>query len=120
MVLGRGADREVAARSASASAPAGDVADKSGAQITLQKTAQFYLKNDPVNPIGYKLMRVLKWQEIIKTPNAPDGMLKIQGPNPIQVGFYTNCVKEQKWSDILAKGEDAFTRRGLHFWFDLQ
>jgi type VI secretion system protein VasJ len=115
-----------AAAPSAAGAPAGlpsasqDVADKSSAQILLQKTAQFYIKNIPDNPIGYKIMRIIKWREIIKMPNAPEGKLKIPGPNPQMAAHYAQLIQEQNWQGMLAKGEDAFTRPGFHFWFDLQ
>jgi type VI secretion system protein VasJ len=97
-----------------------EVADISAARTLLQKTAQYYLKNDPSNPIGYKIMRVIKWQEIVKAPDSPNGILRIQGPNPNLVQYYQKLVQEQNWQEIIQKGEEVFTRPGMHFWFDLQ
>jgi type VI secretion system protein VasJ len=97
-----------------------EVADSSAARMLLQKTAQFYLKNEPSNPIGYKIMRIIKWQEIVKAPAAANGILRIQGPNPQMIEYYAKMTRDQNWQEIILKGEEAFTRPGMHFWLDLQ
>ncbi len=106
---------------ASSAGPAlGAIEDISGAQTNLQKVASFFLANDETNPLGYKLMRVLKWETIPETPNIPNGVLRIAGPNAQLKNQLEKMLETQNWKDLVRLAEEAFTRPGHHFWLDLQ
>jgi|GEM_PF-5055091 len=96
------------------------VEDKSGAEVSLQKIADFYQELDETNSMGTKLMRILKWADIRKAPPVQGGVLKIQGPNKQIIAHLQNLYDGQNWADLVKACENAFTRPAHHFWLDLQ
>ncbi len=106
--------------SVGAGTPMGDLGSKSDAQKNLQKIALFYLQSENSNSIGYKLLRMVKWQELQAEPKTDAGKTLFAPPIAQRVSFYQNLVQQQNWDGILEKSETVFTEPGLHFWFDLQ
>lgn len=98
----------------------GSLDSKSDAQRILQKVAFFYLQAEPQNVLGFKLLRLLKWQELTAEPKSEGGKTLIAGPNPARVKFFEGLAQSSDWDGILAKSEQALTEPGFHFWFDLQ
>ncbi|MGL1933397.1 MAG: type VI secretion system protein TssA [Fibrobacterales bacterium] len=109
-----------AAPSSQGSTPMADMGSKTDAQKNLQKIAIFLSAQENSNPLGYKLLRMVKWQELQSEPKAEAGKTLFAPPIAQRVSFYQNLVQQQNWDGVIEKSETVFTEPGLHFWFDLQ
>lgn len=98
----------------------GDGASKSDLMKALQKIALSLSSAEPDNPIGYKLLRICRWQEIAVPPKNDKGITTFPPPNPQRAAFLESQSTQKSWAPILDKCEPAFTEPGLHFWLDLQ
>lgn len=102
-------------------APAvGDGASKSDLMNALRKIGLSLSSAEPDNPIGYKLLRISRWQEISVPPKNDKGVTTFPPPNPQRAAFLDGQYTQRSWAPILEKSEPAFTEPGLHFWLDLQ
>lgn len=82
----------------------------------LQKTALGWISLDPGSPVGYKLLRILRWQEI----SVPPGSANLTPPHPRRIASLEELHGRRAWDEILSRSETAFTEPGLQFWLDLQ
>jgi type VI secretion system protein VasJ len=109
------------ASSAPIAAPTvGDGASKSDLMGALRKIGLSLSSAEPDNPIGYKLLRISRWQEISVPPKNDKGLTTFPPPNPQRAAFLDGQYTQKSWAPILEKSEPAFTEPGLHFWLDLQ
>jgi type VI secretion system protein VasJ len=97
-----------------------DGASKGDLAQALQKVALAWWTADPSSPMGYKLLRVCRWQELTALPRNEGGKTSIPPPNPARVSFLEGQYAQKAWAAILEKCEGIFTEPGLHFWLDLQ
>lgn len=116
---------EPPASGATSSAPlaaptVGDGASKSDLMSALRKIGLSLSSAEPDNPIGYKLLRISRWQEISVPPKNDKGVTTFPPPNPQRAAFLDGQYAQKSWAPILEKSEPAFTEPGLHFWLDLQ
>lgn len=105
------------------SAPApnvGEGASKGDLMMALQKVALQLSASDPSSPLGYKLLRVCRWQELTALPKNDGGKTLFAPPNPARVSFLEGQFAQKSWGAILEKSETIFTEPGLHLWLDLQ
>ena len=98
----------------------GDGASKSDLMAALRKIALSLSSAEPDNPLGYKLLRISRWQEISVAPKNDKGATTFPPPNPQRAAFLEGQCAQRSWAPILEKSEPAFTEPGLHFWLDLQ
>ena len=82
----------------------------------LQKTALGWISLDPESPVGYKLLRTLRWQEITTPPRSAS----LAPPHPRRIAALEELHGRRAWDEILSRSETAFTEPGLQFWLDLQ
>jgi len=82
----------------------------------LQKTALGWISLDPGSPVGYKLLRTLRWQEIAAPPRGAG----LTPPHPRRIAALEEFHGRRAWDEILSRSETAFTEPGLQFWLDLQ
>lgn len=109
------------APSSSAPAPAiGEGASKSDLMMALQKVALQLSASDPSSPVGYKLLRICRWQELTAVPKNDGGKTLFAPPNPARASFLEGQFTQKSWGAILEKSETIFTEPGLHLWLDLQ
>ncbi|HQF54741.1 MAG TPA: type VI secretion system protein TssA [Fibrobacteria bacterium] len=102
-------------------APAiGDGASKTDLMNALRKIALSVAAAEPDNPMGYKLLRISRWQEVSVAPKNDKGVSVFNPPNPQRAAFLDSQFQQKSWATILEKSEPAFTEPGFHFWFDLQ
>jgi len=107
--------------STSIAAPAvGDGASKTDLLTALRKIALSITAAEPDNPMGYKLLRISRWQEVSVAPKNDKGVSVFNPPNPQRAAFLDSQFQQKSWGTILEKCEPAFTEPGFHFWFDLQ
>jgi type VI secretion system protein VasJ len=106
---------------ASIPAPAiGDGASKTDLLNALRKIALSVTSSEPDNPMGYKLLRISRWQDVSVAPKNDKGTTVFNPPNPQRAAFLDSQFTQKAWGVILEKCEPAFTEPGFHFWFDLQ
>lgn len=105
----------------SIAAPAiGDGASKTDLMNALRKIALSVTTAEPDNPMGYKLLRISRWQDVSVAPKNDKGVSVFNPPNPQRAAFLDSQFQQKSWATILEKSEPAFTEPGFHFWFDLQ
>ncbi|MBN1130988.1 MAG: type VI secretion system protein TssA [Chitinispirillaceae bacterium] len=90
------------------------------AQALCRRGALFLIEKEPQKPMGYRLMRSLRWDLIEKAPPAEGGKTQLPGPNPQQRAFFQNTLAAQEWKTALEKAEAAFAGASNHLWLDLQ
>ncbi len=98
----------------------GEGASKTDLLNAVRQMARSLSSLEPDNPVGYKLLRISRWQEISIPPKNDKGILPFPPPHPQRVAFLEGMFSQKSWETILEKSETAFTEPGLHFWFDLQ
>ena len=95
-------------------------ASKGDLQVALQKLALSWWSADPGSPMGYKLLRACRWQELTSAPKSDGGRTSLPPPNPARVAHLEGRYAAKDWAALLEKCEPAFTEPGLHLWLDLQ
>jgi type VI secretion system protein VasJ len=98
----------------------GDNASKGDLMMALQKVAMQLSASDPSSPMGYKLLRICRWQELTALPKNDGGKTLFAPPNPARVSFLEGQFAQKSWGAILEKSETIFTEPGFHLWLDLQ
>ena len=105
---------------AAAAAPAGPMETPRQAQLLGRKAALFLIEKEPLKPMGYRLLRVLRWDILEKTPPSEAGKTQVTGPSPQQRTYLENLELQQDWKTALEKAEQAFAAGSNHLWLDLQ
>jgi type VI secretion system protein VasJ len=90
------------------------------AQASGRKAAAFLIEKEPQKPMGYRLMRCLRWDIMEKAPPAENGKTQLAPPPPQQRTFFQTIVAQQDWKGALDKAEAAFGGASNHVWLDLQ
>jgi type VI secretion system protein VasJ len=90
------------------------------AQGLARKGAQFLIEKEAQKPMGYRLMRSLRWDLIEKAPPAEGGKTQLVGPNAQQRAYFQGVLATQEWKTALEKAEAAFAGASNHMWLDLQ
>lgn len=106
--------------SGAVSAPSPASLSKGDLAKEAQKNALQLIACDPESPLGYKLLRACRWQEVSATPRNTQGITSFAAPNPLRASSFESQSLQAAWSDILARSEAAFTEPGLQYWLDLQ
>jgi type VI secretion system protein VasJ len=108
------------AAGAAGAGPAEAMETPKQAQAQVRKCALFLIEKEPQKPMGYRLMRSLRWDLIEKAPPAEGGKTALPGPNPQQRTFFQGVLGQQDWKGALEKAEAAFAAASNHVWLDLQ
>jgi type VI secretion system protein VasJ len=90
------------------------------AQANGRKAAAFLIEKEPQKPMGYRLMRCLRWDIMEKAPPAENGKTQLAPPPPQQRTFFQTIISQQDWKGALDKAEAAFGGASNHVWLDLQ
>jgi type VI secretion system protein VasJ len=90
------------------------------AQANGRKTALFLIEKEPVKPMGYRLLRALRWDILEKVPPAESGKTQVQGPSNEQRAFFQGVTSKNDWQNALLGCQKAFASGGNHLWIDLQ
>jgi type VI secretion system protein VasJ len=85
-----------------------------------RKAALFLIEKEPQKPMGYRLMRSLRWDILEKAPPADAGKTQLPGPAAQQRAYFQGLIAQQDWKNVLEKGEAAFAAASNHLWLDLQ
>lgn len=90
------------------------------AQAIVKKGAQFLIEKDPLKPMGYRLMRALRWDLLEKAPPSEGGKTQLNGPQPQQRTYFATLLGQNDWKTALEKAEATFSGGANHLWLDLQ
>jgi type VI secretion system protein VasJ len=113
--------KPVAPAPAGGAAPAAEAMETpKQAQALARKGALFLIEKEPQKPMGYRLMRSLRWDLIEKAPPTEGGKTQLPGPNAQQRTFFQGVLGQQDWKTALDKAEAAFAAASNHVWLDLQ
>jgi type VI secretion system protein VasJ len=80
----------------------------------------FLIEKEPQKPMGYRLMRGLRWDILEKAPPAEAGKTQLPGPAVQLRSHLTGLLAQQDWKNVLEKAESAFASASNHLWLDLQ
>jgi type VI secretion system protein VasJ len=90
------------------------------AQGIVKKGAQFIIEKEPLKPMGYRLMRSLRWDLLEKAPPSDGGKTQLNGPQPQQRTYFASLLGQNDWKTALDKAEATFSGGANHLWLDLQ
>ncbi|MEW5725164.1 MAG: type VI secretion system protein TssA [Thermodesulfobacteriota bacterium] len=83
----------------------------------LAKVAEYYLNNDPANPLAYRLNRVVAWLPVDGLPAAEGGRTLLAPPDPAVRNAFDNLWTNKEYQDLV-QGVEARVGEFL-FWLDL-
>ena len=102
-------------------ATAGDPMDTpKQAQSIARKAAGFLIEKEPQRPMGFRLMRSLRWDIFEKAPPAENGKTALAPPPAELVTSLTASLNNKEFKSALDKAETAFTAAANHLWLGLQ
>ncbi len=104
----------------SAPAPAPAMESAADAETAIQKAAQLLLREKPSHPLGYRLMRILRWGSISLLPPNENGQTPIPPPDSELAGVFSQLFQNRDWDNLSKGAENAFSRDDMLLWFDLQ
>lgn len=90
------------------------------AQTNGRKIAQFLIEKEPEKPLGYRLMRLLRWDILDKAPPAENGKTKLEPLPEERRNYLQGLVGKADWKQALSEAEKTFSSGATHFWLDLQ
>jgi type VI secretion system protein VasJ len=113
---------EAAAGAAAAGGTAGDPMDTpKQAQTIARKAAGFLIEKEPQRPMGFRLMRSLRWDIFEKAPPAADGGKTALAPPPADlVASLSAALANKEFKPALDKAESAYAGAANHLWLGLQ
>ena len=90
------------------------------AQLLVRKAATALIDKEPQRPMGYRIMRAVRWDMLEKVPPSEGGKTQLPAPRAEQRAYFATLLSQKDWKNILEKGEKAFTGEANHVWLDLQ
>jgi type VI secretion system protein VasJ len=90
------------------------------AQTSARKAAMLLIEKEPEKPMGYRLLRSLRWDLVEKAPPVENGKTKLEAPNAERKTFLQNLVAKSDWKKTLFEAEKTFSSGPTHYWLDLQ
>ncbi len=104
----------------SSSAPGEPLETPKDAQTLTRKAALLLIEQEPTRPMGYRLLRSVRWDLLEKEPPVNGGATQLPGPNEQQRKYFEKLAAEGNWTDLRVAAEKAFVAGANHFWLDLQ
>ena len=89
-------------------------------QSGIREAVSQLIQKEPLRPMGYRLMRSLRWDILDKAPPSENGKTQLSGPQPQQRTLFDNLIAHKEWKDVLQKAEAVFSCGSNHLWLDLQ
>ena len=106
--------------SAPATAADATIASADDAVIAVQKAVFFLNEENRANPLPYRLLRILKWEQVRAAPPSEAGKTMVPVPYSEALDAFRNLFQQKQWPDLIKNGEEAFSGDNMIFWFDLQ
>jgi len=80
----------------------------------------FLIEKEPEKPLGYRLLRSLRWDIIEKAPVAEGGKTKIEALPAERKTYLLGLLSKGDWKQTLATAEKTFSSGPTQYWLDLQ
>ncbi len=90
------------------------------AQTIVRKAAGFLIEKEPQRPMGFRLIRMVRWDIFEKAPPAENGKTQLTAPPPDLATSLNTLINNKEFKPALEKAEVAFTAGANHLWFGLQ
>jgi type VI secretion system protein VasJ len=91
------------------------------AQTIARKAAGFLIEKEPQRPMGFRLMRSIRWDIFEKAPPAADGgKTALAPPAADLVASLNTSLANKEFKPALDKVETAFAAGANHLWLGLQ
>jgi type VI secretion system protein VasJ len=90
------------------------------AQTIARKAAGFLIEKEPQRPMGFRLMRSLRWDIFEKAPPSEGGKTQLAPPPADLVASLNASLNNKEFKPALDKAETAFTAAANHLWLGLQ
>ncbi len=112
---------DAAPGSAAAGQTAGDPMDTpKQAQAIARKAAYFLIEKEPQRPMGFRLIRSIRWDIFEKEPPSENGKTQLAPPAADLVASLNTLIANKEFKAALDKEEVAFTAGANHLWLGLQ
>ncbi len=90
------------------------------AQSAVRKAAYFLIEKEPQRPMGFRLIRAIRWDIFEKAPPNENGKTQL-APPPAELATSLNTlIANKEFKPALDKAEVAFTTGANHLWLGLQ
>lgn len=107
--------------SASATIAAPETFDSPRQAIPIvKKAAQVMIEKEPQKIMGYRIMRILRWDLLEKAPPADSGKTQLAAPASQSRTYMINLLNQKDWKTLFDKSEATFMAGANHVWLDLQ
>ena len=113
-------EEQSATPTAEAAPAQGPIQSADDAYISIQNGAYWLMENQKLDPLPYRIMRMLKWGPLQDAVPNSGGKTSIPPPYSATLEAFRNLYDNQQWADMAKNGEEAFSGDGMLFWFDLQ
>jgi|WetSurMetagenome_2_1015567.scaffolds.fasta_scaffold00056_17 type VI secretion system protein VasJ len=90
------------------------------AQLAARKAAFFLIEKESQRPMGFRLMRSIRWDIFEKIPPNENGKTQLAPPPAELVASLNAMIANKEFKPALDKAEVAFTAGANHLWFGLQ
>ncbi len=107
-----------------AAAPAGEIKTTDDAKSSLDagldilvQVSDFWMQQDPSNPLPYRLTRIAAWLTVGGLPMAENGKTMIPPPDTVVRSAIDNLMANKSYSDAAVAAESRVTQ--YLFWLDL-
>ncbi len=87
-------------------------------QSSTKQLCDFWRKQDPADPVPYRLMRAITWDPIKDVPPNTNGQTQIPAPPPDLATRFNELQQKSDWLNLAQAVENAFPNFAL--WLDLQ
>jgi type VI secretion system protein VasJ len=111
---------EVAPGGAAGSAVGDPMDTPKQAQTIARKAAGFLIEKEPQRPMGFRLMRSLRWDIFEKAPPSEGGKTALSPPQVDLVASLNSSLNNKEFKPALDKAESAFAAAANHLWLGLQ
>ena len=111
-------DAAAAAAGGTAAAEAMDTPKQ--AQLSARKAAYFLIEKEPQRPMGFRLMRSIRWDIFDKVPPNENGKTQLAPPAAELIAALGAMIANKEFKPALDKTEVAFTTGANHLWLGLQ
>jgi type VI secretion system protein VasJ len=98
----------------------GAITSSGDALMAIQKGSYFLMESDKINPLSYRIVRMLKWEQLREAVPNNGGKTMIPAPYPATLEAYRTLFQNAQWQDLAKNGEETFSSDAYIFWFDLQ
>jgi type VI secretion system protein VasJ len=90
------------------------------AQTIARKAAFFLIEKEPQRIMGFRLMRIVRWDILEKAPPSDAGKTQLAPPAADLAASLSAMLSNKEFKPALDKAETAFTAGANHLWLGLQ